>query len=139
MNSLFYLTLYRQKETWLFDDKKRGIIAEPFVSGASECITKHKKRIGNKKRKPEIVFSLSEIPNADIILTCTQKLFPEKDMRNVEVKDYTSEIKSYWNEMTEEKATSAWYKDQDGDDLWLCPAQLKFFGKVADKIYAKFI
>ena len=35
------------------------------------------------------------------------------------------------------KPTSAYYTDQEGDKLWLCPAQIKFFGAVADTIYAK--
>jgi hypothetical protein len=135
MNAMFFISAYRQGNTWLFDDKQRGIVAEPFVCGASELIQKYldKKGITATQDVP-LVFSLNHFPDAEVTLTCVEKLYPTKDMRGVNPLDYSATIQTYVEDTT---ATSAWYIDQEGERCWLCPAQLKFFGQVADTIYAK--
>lgn len=113
-NSVFSIQLYKKHGCWVFDDELRGLVAEPFVLGATELISYHLKLKGVRKRKPVIQFSLTEIPNAEIVLTCTKK---------------------HLNPVTGE-ATSGDYVDQHNNKCWLCPAQVKFFGVVADTIYA---
>jgi hypothetical protein len=110
MNALFEISLYRIGKTWFFDDKDREIIREPFVAGASEIIQKYlnKKGLGRRRKNISIIFSTTWIPNWDIHLVCTEKC----------------------------GKTSAYYKDQEEDVCWLCPAQIKFFGQIADEIYA---
>ena len=135
---MFFINAYRQGKTWCFDDKLRGLVAEPFVLGASELIQKYldRKSITDTENVP-LVFSLQPFPQHDVVLNCYEKNYPTKWFNKIAVENYSTEIKSYVDEMTEEKATSGWYIDQEGDKCWLCPAQIKFFGQVADIIYAK--
>ena len=54
------LTVWREKDTWYFDDKEKGIEREPFVSGSSEIITTMKMYLGIKTKKVRIQFSDEE-------------------------------------------------------------------------------
>lgn len=140
MNELFFISTYRRGKTWLFDDVARGIVAEPFVCGASELIQKYldRKDMKHKRKNVALVFSLQPFPDTDVILTCTEKCHP------LEITGYTNSTKAgktmripQYKEDFSQEPTSAYYTDQEGDKLWLCPAQIKFFGAVADTIYAK--
>lgn len=140
----FIINLYRIETTWFFDDKDRNITAEPFVCGASEMISKYLKRKGKSDEKSNILveFSTEPIENADITLTCIEKHRPM--LMSVLKAKFGSLVYNHldnieWEEDLNAEPTSADYIDQEGDECWLCPAQLKFFGKVADNIYAKFI
>ena len=138
MNAMFFISAYRQGNTWLFDDKQRGIVAEPFVSGASDLIQKYLDRKGiTATQEVPLVFSLQSFPDAEVILSCTDKCYPYKIVPGV----YTIGAKGIkypkMVEDTDGEPTSAYYIDQEGDKCWLCPAQIKFFGSVADVIYAK--
>lgn len=137
---MFFISAYRQGNTWLFDDKQRGIVAEPFVSGASELIQKYLDRKGiTATQDVPLVFSLQPFPNAEVTLTVTEKNYPLKVVGFHTVQSYRAgeiQIPSY-EEDRSQPATSAWYVDQEGEECWLCPAQIKFFGQVADVIYAK--
>jgi hypothetical protein len=127
MNEMFVINAYRQGKTWMFDDKQRGLVAEPFVLGASELIQKYLDRKGMKRRRRnvQLLFSLQPFPEAEVILTCVEKCYPY-------VLHLEKQKKTY-----KKAPTSAYYTDQDSHLCWLCPAQLKFFGSVADVIYAK--
>jgi hypothetical protein len=133
MNAIFTINVYKEGSTWYFDDNHRDIIREPFVLGASELITY---LVGADKQKATISFSESAIPNPDLVLTCTTKCHPHT------LKDITKSdgkvIPSYEEDKTLEPE-SGWYVDQNGNICWLCPAQLKFFNKVADTIFIKVI
>jgi hypothetical protein len=140
---LFKILIYRQGKTWMFDDKERNIQAEPFVCGASELIQKHlrKKGLGRRKKNVSITFSTQEIGEADIVLTVTEKCYPMKigkmqDLFGGHLMTHISNTVSLGYDKTK-NPTSAYYIDQEGDQCWLCPAQLKFFGQVADTIYAR--
>lgn len=140
---MFKITIYRQGKTWLFDDIQRGIVNEPFVCGASELIQKHlnKKGFGRRRKNVTIAFSPSPIPDADIVLTCIEKCYPMKigkmsELFGGHLMTHISNTVSLGYDKSKEP-TSAYYIDQEGQKCWLCPAQLKFFGQVADIIYAK--
>lgn len=136
---MFFISAYRQGNTWLFDDESRGILREPFVMGASELIQKYLDKKGIKKRKNvPLVFSTEEFPGAEVVLTCTEKCYPTKFIGYTQkrVADKVVDVSLREPDTTIEP-TSAWYTDQEGHTCWLCPAQLKFFGEVADTIYAK--
>ena len=111
-NALFVINAYKEQDTWYFDDDLRNIKREPFVLGASELITM---LAGSRRRKAKLTFSETPIPGAVVHLTVTEKLYDSNGSG---------------------EATSAWYTDQQGNRCWLCPAQMAFFGKVADNIYA---
>jgi hypothetical protein len=145
MNEMFIINAYRQGKTWMFDDKQRELVAEPFVLGASELIQKYLDRKGMKRRRKnvQLLFSLQPFPQAEVVLTCTEKCYPMKIGKMSELfggklmaQTYNSNVVSMGYDKTQ-PATSAYYTDQEGHLLWLCPAQLKFFGYVADIIYAK--
>ena len=144
---MFSIDLYREEGTWLFDDESRNIKAEPFVMGASEVIQRYldRKGLGSLDKGVEIEFSLEPIDNPDIVLNCTKKCFPLK-LAETKAKfgkhtaTHLNNISSLfkYEEDTSAEPTSAYYVDQEGDECWLCPAQLKFFDVVADTIYARF-
>ncbi len=133
MNEMFVINAYRQGKTWMFDDKQRELFAEPFVLGASELIQKYLDRKGMKQRRKnvQLLFSLQPFPEADVTLTCTEKCYPYIQLYNGTNTSYKLDV-DFNNQ-----PTSAYYTDQEGSKCWLCPAQLKFFGTVADVIYAK--
>lgn len=120
-NQLYNIQAYKKGKTWLFDDESRQIKGEPFVLGASEFITK----LAGKKRKLSFAFSEGYIPKYDAVIELTEACYPiiKKGKKHVEDKS--------------QEPTSGWYVSQDGDSLWLCPAQLKFFGHVAETIFVK--
>lgn len=139
MNAVFFINAYRLGKTWMFDDEQRDIKGEPFVSGASELIQKYLDRKGITSTKDvPLIFSTGQIPDADVTLYVTEKNYPQvmvdSEIRRVKGKDIIFPI---YAEDPSQAPTSAWYVDQEGDECWLCPAQIKFFGAVADTIYAK--
>lgn len=114
------------------------MVAEPFVSGASELIQKYLDRKGiTATQDVPLVFSTQPFPNADTTLFVTEKNYPYKvvGLEKREVLGKTVDFPLYKEDLT--APNSAWYIDQEGDECWLCPAQIKFFGQVADIIYAK--
>lgn len=131
MNAIFTINVYKEGSTWYFDDNDRDIKREPFVLGASELITY---LVGNDKQKATISFSESAIPNADLILTCTTKCYPQVISSVTKVGDRSIPL---YEEDIESEPESGWYVDQHGNTCWLCPAQLKFFNKVANTIFVK--
>lgn len=135
MNQIFLINAYRQGKTWMFDDKQRGIKGEPFVAGASELIQKFLDKKGIKARKNvPLIFSLEPFPDSETILYCTDKCFPLKQNGTVKIKN---KVFPKWEEDLTAEPNSAYYISNEGDVCWLCPAQIKFFGGVADTIYAK--
>jgi hypothetical protein len=139
MNAVFFINAYRLGATWMFDDKQRNIKGEPFVSGASELIQKYLDRKGITSTKDvPLIFSISLIPDADVTLIVTEKNYPSKIV-GTETREFAGKTFNFpkYEEDKSQAPTSAWYIDQEGDECWLCPAQIKFFGAVADTIYAK--
>ncbi len=141
---MFTIKIYRRGKTWLFDDTARQIKAEPFVCGASELIQKYldKKGLSRRRKNIPVVFSTQPFADAECVLTCTEKCYPIKweKLSNIFGKHLTNHFSNVvrLDYDKSKKPTSAHYIDQEGQKCWLCPAQLKFFGQVADTIYAKF-
>lgn len=136
---MFEITVYRIRNTWFFDDISRGIVSEPFVCGASEMLQHHiNKKYSKRKRKGvKIQFSTIPIPNCDIKLTVTEKCYPLTiSQLKTRFGDWLPNHKNNVQTNYSATPTSAYYVDQEGNKCWLCPAQLKFFGNVADEIYA---
>ena len=62
-NAIMELNLYKQGDTWKFDDIQNMIIAEPFVLGMSEMIDYY---VNNKKtKKTTITFSKNKFPGCN--------------------------------------------------------------------------
>ena len=111
MNTIQIIHPYRQKNSniWVFDDERHGLVAEPFVCGASESIT----RLVGDQSKCSIAFSGVAIPNYDLKLTRTG------DGANPDKK-------------------GCHYTD-GAAPLWLCPAMCHYFGneEAPSEIYLK--
>lgn len=60
------LELYKQGDTWYFDDKERGIIKEPFVQGSSQIISF---TVGKEVKKAKLTFSNNDIFPHSLIRT----------------------------------------------------------------------
>jgi len=130
-NAVHRITVYRKAKSWVFDEPALGLIAEPFVAGASEIITSIKRAKNIRRRTLDITFSQGYLPFPDATLVCTEKV------REVEYyKDRRGVLRFYTPK--DAKYTSAFYKVVGTDQTcWLCPAQLKFFNNVAQMINIK--
>jgi hypothetical protein len=135
---MFEITLYRSGMCWCFDDEVRGIYHEPFVAGASELITKHLERKNILRDGVKIIFSTTPLDDYDVHLRVVEKHNPLEIYTKFTDDQLNTHIGNVGIDVATSKPTSATYIDQEGDICWLCPAQLKFFGEVADEIFARF-
>ncbi len=107
-NKIQILELYRHAGTWVFDDEKNDLVAEPFVEGVPAIIDKALNVMGSKSEKNiRLLFSDVEFPNSIKV----EKV--NKDMGG------------------------CWYRDADDDIGWLCGATLFYFEDFPDEIYFK--
>ena len=140
-NALYTILAYKKEQVWCFDDASRNIKEEPFVCGASELIDKLVlNKYGKKKRKVRFVFSENPIKDHDCFLTLTEAHYPLKATGRfttmlIKGKYVTRPI---YADDKKKAPVSGTYISEDGDICWLCPAQMKFFGRVANTIYVKF-
>jgi hypothetical protein len=135
----FSIVAYKRGTTWLFDDDSRGIQSEPFVMGASELIQRVLNSKGQGRRKKVVItFSQAPLVVYDVKLTVTEKCLPYEPawLEGVFGDGYAYHVNNTAGASHQDIATSAWYTDEQGNTCWLCPAQLAYFGEVADVIYA---
>jgi hypothetical protein len=108
-NSMLVLAPYRHAGTWVFDDPRRGLTQEAFVSGIPEMID----------------HLVSDIPDADkgFRLTFSAQEFPGYEDRLV------------WKR---KGTTGNWYYSEAcRSEGWLCPALFKYFKEAPKTIYVK--
>ena len=107
-NAIQILELYRHAGTWVFDDEKNDLVAEPFVAGVPAIIDKalHKTGGGHEKNI-RLLFSDTSFPHAIKV------------------------------EKIKEEMGGCWYRDADEDIGWLCAATLMYFENFPDSIYFK--
>ncbi len=110
-NSLLVIQPYRSAGTWVFDDPRVGLKAEPFVSGIPELIDK--------------LVADAEIPDADkgFRLTFSSQPFPGHQAVVV------------WRRS--EGAGNWYYSPKYDMEGWLCPALFKYFKRAPKEIYVK--
>lgn len=106
-NSIFTIIVENKRGALVFTDLERGLIDEPFVSGADEVI---------KTLKPELRKNGAKAP-----LTFASSMFPGA----------THEF-----ERQESEWGGHWYSDGEMRG-WLCPALLKFFSKAPAHIFVQ--
>jgi len=63
-NSIMTLDLYKDGNTWCFDDNTFNITREPFVLGMSEIISNY---LPEDAKKCNIIFSHSEFPTCETL------------------------------------------------------------------------
>ena len=94
---------------WLFDDQDKQLIAEPFVNGSSEIISRLVKDIPNAEKGFKLSFSLTPFSGFQAILIWMR-----------------AENDGNWY----------WWATQNMDG-WLCPALYKYFDKAPLYLYVK--
>lgn len=110
-NSILVIEPYRLVGTWVFDDPKVGLKAEPFVSGIPELIDK--------------LVAEASIQEADkgFRLIFSSQPFPGHQTRVV------------WRRR---ESAGNWYYSEEYDmEGWLCPALFRYFKRAPKEIYVK--
>jgi hypothetical protein len=108
-NAMLVIAPYRHAGTWVFDDSRRGLEREPFVSGIPEMIDELVADIPDADKGFRLIFSAQPFPGS------THNLL--------------------WRR---EQAGGNWYYCPQFDaEGWLCPALFKFFGHAPGEIHLK--
>jgi hypothetical protein len=110
-NSLMVITPYRFAGTWVFDDPRVGLKAEPFVSGTPELIDRlvADAQIENADTGFRLLFSLRPFPGC--------------------------QTKMVWRRR--EAGGNWYYSEKYKTEGWLCPALFKYFNRAPKEIYVK--
>lgn len=110
-NSLLVIAPYRQAGTWVFDDPRAGLQAEPFVSGIPELIDR--------------LVAEANIPDASngFRLIFSPQPFPGYQTRVL------------WRRR--ENAGNWYYAEKYHMEGWLCAALFKYFKRAPREIYVK--
>jgi hypothetical protein len=111
MNSLNVIVPYRWQGTWVFDDNEngRGLIKEPFVSGADKMIDVLVAGIPDADSGFKLIFSANPFPNHQLAI------------------DWKRE-ESGWN---------SYYSSDYDVEGFLCPSLMKYFDDAPSKIFVK--
>ena len=110
MNAITAIHPYKHAGLWVFDDPKKGLVQEPFVSGADEIIERMVQSIPGAQSGFTLLFSAASFPGHQAVLE-----WRRSDMGG------------------------NWYFSADlGIEGWLCPALFKYFESAPERIYAQF-
>jgi len=109
MNALSVIFPYKLQEVWVFDDPIKGLVREPFISGADKILDILAEHIPNAADGFKIVFSA--------------RPFPGYTARFVWVR---AEYEGNWYRWPE--------RQMEG---WLCPALLKYFESPPKEIFVQ--
>lgn len=108
-NSIFALTIYKHNGLWVFDDADRGLVKEPFVGKITDIFNHLSKDIAKADDGVRLLFATGPFPgHADRITWKTQGEAGYGDF-------YTSR--------------------QFKEEIWLCPALLKYFPRAPEVLY----
>lgn len=109
MNSLFVIQPYKHAGTWVFDDARVGLVAEPFVAGIPEMIERLVADIPDAPNGFRLIFAPQAFPGAIVHL-----------------------------ERAREEIGGWWYRAVEYDaEGWLCPALFKYFESAPPQIWVR--
>lgn len=113
-NSLLVIQPYRWAGTWVFDDPKVDLRAEPFVAGIPEMI--------------DDMVAQAKIENAEagFRLLFSALPFPGVQLHLVKEPDQIGAFGGTW-----------YRKDGTKETGWLCPALFKYFPVAPEQLYAR--
>jgi len=100
---------YRYENAWVFDDDVVGLRKEPFVAGASEMIDRWVADLPNAGSGFALSFGPEPFPDWQAVLTWTKA----------------------------DPVEGNWYRNDSGEEGWLCPALFWYFATTPDKIYIR--
>ena len=106
--SIFVISPYLSRGTWVFDDPSRGLIAEPFVAGRPELINDLVAGIPRAREGFRLIFS---------------------------AKRFHGTQASFIRGRTETAGT--WYMSDDGREGWLCPALFQYFSIAPAELFVR--
>ncbi|MHC5053574.1 MAG: DUF6717 family protein [Planctomycetota bacterium] len=108
-NSILVIAPYRHAGTWVFDDPRAGLRAEPFVAGAPEIIDRLVADVPGAGDGFRLLFSAAPFPGHATRLVWRRR-----------------------------EGAGNWYYSEDFDmEGWLCPALFKYFPRAPREIYVK--
>ena len=110
-NAIQVIFPYQDSGVWMFDDKTKGLVREPFVCGIPKMV--------------ELLVADIQERDKGFALYFSEQRFPGFQLKV---------------ELLEPEAGGNWYKlTMDGTELrgWLCPALFKYFDAAPAAIYAK--
>lgn len=118
------LKLYKDSGLWRFDDLKKNLLAEPFVSGPSEIFDKIKAKLQIETKDIMIRFSDQHFFGADIVAVYANNVVVDQHGNKVEVK------------------SGAYYAMRFPDEEkiyagWLCPATLRYFPDYPKELFVR--
>jgi hypothetical protein len=108
-NTLFVINPYRYQGTWVFDDRRVGLVREPFVAGVPEMIDKLVKDIPDAEKGFRLPFSATPFPGYTAKFVLRRK-----------------ETGGNW-----------YYSEEFQTEGWLCPALFKYFKEAPPELYVK--
>jgi hypothetical protein len=103
------ISAYKHDRQWVFDDKDRGLVKEPFVAGADTLLD----IISGKDNAVSLIFSANDFPKVTHVINRVGKSAGSFGGGT----DYLFE--SIGSTL----------------DVWLCPALFKFFEEAPETIY----
>jgi hypothetical protein len=109
MNALSVIFPYRLEGVWVFDDATKGVVREPFISGADKILDVLAEHIPNAADGFKIVFSAKPFPGYTARFVWTR-----------------AEYGGNWYRWPERKLEG-----------WLCPALLKYFESPPKEIFVQ--
>jgi hypothetical protein len=110
MNDPVAIYPYKYEGLWVFDDKRVGLVREPFVSGADTVIDRMTQHIPGAEKGFRLQFAAKPFPG--------------------------HQVEFQWRR---EDMGGNWYYSPDLDmEGWLCPALLRYFAAPPRALYAKF-
>ncbi len=108
-NSIINIQPYKYQGMWVFGDERVDLVKEPFISGMPEIIEHTLASKGLTKTSFNMLFSSTEIPDVDVILTKQERF-----------------------------AKGNWYIDlKTGMRGWLCPALYLYYNRAPKKLFIK--
>lgn len=111
-NAVYVICPYKTRDgIWAFDDKKFGLVCEPFVGDTNTVIDKMLTHKGIETNTFSLMFSRHKLPKSDAVF-----------------------------KLREIVGTSAWYWcDATGMLFWLCPALNHYFDSIPKEIFVKIL
>lgn len=107
--SVLTIEPYRHEGVWVFDDPAAGLHREPFVSGITQMIDRLAAGISNSAAGFRLHFAAAPFAGYQAALT--------------------------W--LRSDPVEGNWYRAEEGDEGWLCPALFCYFATPPAQIFVR--
>jgi hypothetical protein len=107
MNTISVIYPYRDRDLWVFDDDRVGLVREPFVAGADTLLDRMAASIPDAPQGVTVLFSAQPFPG------CQHELVRKRE-----------EYGGHW-----------YFSAEFGLEGWLCPALFHYFEVAPERLY----